>query len=382
MGAPRAGGMNWKMHGHRNHLLQPLFQTHGLLAGAILVSLLALTGCKTGWEHRDTLKQLYRIDESGEVVHARTLKELNPVVRLLKRVAGPFGLDPSPGEVTVEEPGHLGRTAIFGLSEDLEDDPALTAEAVARFSFLAERAPFDLTRTHALQAIGKVLDRHLSPVPPATEPLEEDLPAIHRTMVQLIAGVQEAGGGSERAVPLTPDQKRDLLDRLVQTRYRSLDALSKALRVLAVLAKNPGNDPPALETRVARGIHTLGRTLCGRTLDSVLRTGRTPAARAAAAHALGKARAPWAEKMLLGQVNRESDPGVLRNVYRSLEAYRTPPVARVLLSVLKTEKTQLEESLARRALIGYTRENLGQDPGAWEARLKALGVLTEATSSP
>jgi len=89
------------------------------------------------------------------------------------------------------------------------------------------------------------------------------------------------------------------------------------------------------------------------------------------------ARTPWAEKILLDRVPRESDPRVLRKVYRSLESYRTPAVARALLITLKTGKTQLEESLALRALTGYTRENLGQNPGTWEDRLRALGVLGE-----
>ncbi len=370
--------MNWKMHGHRSPLrIQSLFQTYGLLACAIPAFLLVLTGCKTGWEYRDTLKQLYRIDDSGDVVHTQTLKEHSLVYRLLRRVTGPFGYDPAPGEVTVEDPGHLGRTAILGILENLEDDPALMADAVVRFSFLASRAPFDLTRTQALQALGKVLDRYLPPGPPVTDPLQEDTPAVHRAMVQLITGVQEAEGKSERSAPLTPDQKSLRVDRLVRTRYGNPDTLGKALRVLAVLAKDPGEDPPALGTRVVQGIHTLGRALCAKTLESGLRTGRTPAVRAAAAHALGMARTPWAEKILLDRVPRESDPRVLRKVYRSLESYRTPAVARALLITLKTGKTQLEESLALRALTGYTRENLGQNPGTWEDRLRALGVLGE-----
>jgi hypothetical protein len=81
-------------------------------------------------------------------------------------------------------------------------------------------------------------------------------------------------------------------------------------------------------------------------------------------------------------IQTESDPGVLRSAYRSLEAYSTPAVARALLTALKNRKSQLEESLARRALTAYTRENLGQNPEAWEDRLKALGLLTEGSPGP
>jgi len=353
-----------------------------LLFGMVVHSLLVLGGCKTGWEYNNALKQLYRVEENGIVVHARTIKELHAVNRFISYLIGPFGYDPELDAVDVEDPGQLGRESILALSNCLDDDQTLLAEATARFSFLALRAPFDLTRAQAVKAIGKTLDRHFLRFPPVSNPVRKDEPEIESIMYRLIGQIPQGAEEATRPEPLTNDQKLAFVDTLTRTEFKTLQNAAQGLRTFGFLATGLAEYPRSLGAKILEGIHRTGRTVSRMTLVTVLRSEPKPTVRIAAAEALGRARERWAENLLLGLLKRESDSMVLRKVYRSLESFHTSAVVRALLGVLRKKNSQLEVSLARRALIGFTQENLGDDTVAWEEQLRSRGFLKEKTPQP
>jgi len=358
-------------------------------AGAVIVAgalLLGLTGCgASGWQYRETLRQLYQVDREGRLQHATTIQQLGWSSRMLKSLLGPFGYDPAPSPVKVQEPGKLGRESILGLSGSLADDPALVAAAMPWFSNLALHAPFSLTRAQAVKAIATALDRQVPRPPPAKDLIEESQASIDQAIMDLVGSYTVVGPDQKAPVPLSPERKLAIVKILATTDYKTLALVRKALMSLGVIARDLSEETVAVQEASVDGIHRLSWTLSRLTLQTVLaRPQEDPVVRGSAAEALSAARAPWAERLLLTVVKpasdpiplrKESHPRVLRKAYRALSAYRTPRVAQTLIAVVRANPSPLESALARRALTAYTQKDLGDDPDAWEKRLVEMGYL-------
>jgi hypothetical protein len=344
------------------------------LVGAVLiaVSIGAAAGCRSGWDYRSTLDQLYQTDENGRLYHASTIKELSFFPRALRSVLGPFGLyDPAPVEVPVTDPSTVGRETLLALSHSLDGDPALTAFAVPHFCDLALRAPFELTRAQAVGAIRTALDRQLPRLAPLTNPVEENSEEISEAVRELI-GVESAGA-KEVGTAATPSEERTrvLVQRLATTDYRTPENTRTALKALGLVHRLGAGDPRPVE----EGIYRLSRRLCRLTLLRLVESEKSVVVRGNTAEALRVTGAGWAERALLDMLRTENDPAVIRKVYRSLADYRTPAVARAMLEVFRSRPGSLDATLAKRGLLEFTREDLGRAPEPWEKRLAELGYL-------
>ncbi|MBN2490814.1 MAG: hypothetical protein JXQ29_08200 [Planctomycetes bacterium] len=349
----------------------------------VLVAIALAGGCRTGWDHRSTLHQLYIPDESGQLVAASTVKELSSGQCLFRAVLGPFGLyDPVPEEVPVPDPAGLGRTTILELSGLLAGNPALTAFALPEFSELALKAPFELTRAQAVKALGTALDRQIPPLAPLRGATEESAERIGAAVRELIGRDAAEATGSEAPGTLGEERRRELVHGLATTDYRSIENTRPALKALGLVARFAAGEPESMRGVAEEGIYRLSRTLCRLTLLALLATEQSTVVRGAAAEAIGAAREDWAERALLDLLPAESDPGVIRKVYRSLAEYRTSAVARALIAAWKAQPNSLNATLARRALLEFTREDLGSALDAWENRLAELGYLAAPPPAP
>jgi hypothetical protein len=350
--------------------------------------LVGMSGCGTsGWQYRETLRHLYQVDREGRMQHAVAIPQLSWSRRLFKTLLGPFGYDPAPSMVTVQEPGKLGRETILGLSDSLTDAPALLAVSMPWFSNLALHAPFSLTRAQAVKAIATALDRQIPRPTPLEDPIEESQASIDRAILDLVGSYAVVRPEQKAPVPISPERKRAIIEILATTDYKTLALNRKALKSLGVVARDLSSETTAVREACVAGIDRLSWTLARMTLQTVLaRPQEDPVVRGAAAEALHVARARWAERLLLSLVSppvepialrKETHPLVLRKAYRALSSYRTPRVARALMAVARSNPSPLEAALVRRALTDYTQKDLGEDLDVWEKRLVELGYLKE-----
>lgn len=342
------------------------------------ITLALLSGCgTTGWDDRDTLKDLYPVDTEGRMTQSSQVRELGSGQRFLRTLIGPFGYRPSGSLVKVEDPCALGCETIRSLSTRLDGNTALIAFAIPRFAALALKAPYELTRAQAVTALATALDHQLPSPPPVAEPFIEDPEAL-RTMIRLLLGVDvsRVDEGAE-AQGLPTARAVAIIRNLGETRYESLKPTTNALLALGYVSRTTADRDPEVTRYTRDGILRLGRTLCRFTLARILRSEPRDLVRGAAARAMAAARAPWGEEMLLKMLLTETEAPVLRKVYRALDAYRTPHVARRLLEVLKSDPDPLRDALSRRALLNFTQQPMGIDPAAWEKRLRKLGYLDD-----
>jgi hypothetical protein len=310
------------------------------------------------------------------LTQSNRVRRPNKFQRFLRTFLGPFGYDPRGAETVLDDPGADGRETILRLSSRMEGDPALIAFAIPRFAALALEAPYELTRAQAVVALTTALDRQLPVLPPVAEPFREDA-AAQRSMRRMLLGGDPDGDEPDFSPQdLAPARRTAVIRYLGETRYRTLKLASNALLTLGYLERFSGGGDRDTRRFVRDGIHRLARTVCRLTLERIQRTEKRDLVRGTAARALAAARQSWAEEMLLKMLLVETEASVLRKVYRSLDAYRTPRVARMLLDVLKSDPDPLRDALARRGLLNYTQQAMGPDPAAWEKRLGELGYLT------
>ncbi len=338
--------------------------TPGLI---VLTFVLAgLCGCATGWDHQKRLNQLFKEEADGSLTLVHTIEEKTLFSYMRGFLVEPLGWKPTYALETVEDPSQDARETIQNLTEDLPEDPLLIARSLPLLSRIALHAPFNLTRAQAVLALRQTLQQALPVHPPLTRTVPEDAAAIDGG----ISGLLNALKNTTR--PLTPATILPLLDRLIHTDYKTLALTGRSLMTLGILYVHTSTATAGMRPRVVEGIQRLGRTLCRFTL---LRAGEDKGfmVREAVARTLGEVGAPWAVPQLLKMLAEETDTMVLRKVFRSLEAYRTPPVARALVAIMKKPRRPLSLAMARRALTAFTREDLGPNPVKWEQRLQTLG---------
>ena len=340
------------------------------------VILLFASGCQSGWDDKDTLDQLYRVDENGRLAHTRSIRKPSTFGRIMETILGPFGYEAPRSKDRVNNPGTVAREAILGLSGSLEDNLPLLAFALPLFSDLALHAPFALTRAQALRALADAIECRVGSVPPPAASRTEDAEAINQAILELVGRARPSpDSASPSPGPLTPERQLALVQFLGRIDHATLPTIRSALKALGFAADRFSSGNTAMRASIATGVNRLGRQLARLTVVGVLQKDQDPKVRGETTLVLRAAGEPWAERILLDLLQTEADPLVLRKIIRSLVVYRTPAVARTLLELYRQHPTPLVAALAKRGLLNYTLKDLGRDPAAWEARLRELGYL-------